>query len=122
LFEDFHSGGADMRKIAVAAALGLMACSLALCQVKLMIQLDGRAAGTWRLESERVLAGPAIAPSVALGTIAIIRKGEDGRAWIDNSDPMFGHVVLSPDGNTITLTVESPKREYYRVVRVWKRL
>jgi hypothetical protein len=111
-----------MRKIAVAAALALMACSLAFCQVKLAILLDGRAAGTWKLESERVLAGLAIAPSVPLGTIAIIRKGEDGRAWIDNSDPMFGHVVLSPDGNTITLTVESPKREYYRVVRVWKRL
>ena len=55
-----------MRKIAGAAALVLMACSLAFCQVKLMIQLDGRAAGTWKLESERVLAGPAIAPSVAL--------------------------------------------------------
>jgi hypothetical protein len=121
LFEDFHLGGAGMRKFAVAAALGLMACSLALCQVKLMIQLDGRAAGTWRLESERVLAGPAIAPSVALGTITTIRKGQDGHAWIDNSDPIFGHVVLSPDGNTITGTVESPKREYYRVVRVWKR-
>lgn len=110
-----------MRKIAVAATLALMACSFALCQVKLMIQLDGRAAGTWKLESERGQAGLAIAPSVPLGTIASIRKGEDGHAWIDNSDPMFGHVVLSPDGNTLTGTVESPNREYYRVVRVWKR-
>jgi hypothetical protein len=121
LFEDFHSGGAGMRKIAVAAALALMACSLALCQAKLAILLDGRVAGTWKLESERVLAGPAIAPSVALGTAATIRKSEDGHAWIDNSNPMFGHVVLSPDANTITSTVESPRREYYRVVRVWKR-
>jgi hypothetical protein len=110
-----------MQTIAVAAALALMACSLALSQVKLMILLDGRAAGTWKLESERVLAGPAIAPSVALGTMATIRKGEDGHGWLDNGDPIFGHVVISPDGNTITSTVESPKREYYRVVRVWKR-
>ena len=118
-----------MRKIAVAAVLALMACSFAFCQVKLIILLDGRAAGAWKLESERVLAGPAIAPSVPLGTTATIRKGEDGQAWkgedgqawIDNGDPIFGHVVLSPDGNTITGTVESPNREYYRVVRVWKR-
>jgi len=110
-----------MRRIAGAAVLGLLACSLLLSQVKLMIQLDGRAAGTWKLESERVLAGPAIAPSVALGTIATIRKGADGHAWIDSSEPVFGQVVLSPDGNTIAGTVESPEREYYRVVRVWKR-
>jgi hypothetical protein len=110
-----------MRKIAVAAVLALMACSFAFCQVKLAILLEGRTAGTWKLESERMLAGPAIAPSVPLGTIATIRKGEDGHAWIANDDPIFGHVVLSPDGNTITSTVESPKREYYRVVRVWKR-
>jgi hypothetical protein len=107
--------------MAAAAALGLMACSLALCQVKLAILLDGRAAGTWRLEFKRVLAGPSIAPSLALGTIATISKGEDGHAWIDNSNPIFGHVVLAADGNTITGTVESPKREYYRVVRVWNR-
>ena len=69
-----------MRKIALAAALALMACSLAFCQVKLAIQLDGRAAATWKLESERVLAGLSIAPSLALGTIATIRKGEDGHA------------------------------------------
>jgi len=110
-----------MRKIAVAAALILIACSVALCQVKLMLQLDGRMAGTWKLESERVLAGPAIAPTLALGTIATIRKEADGHAWLENSNPIFGHVVLSPDGNTITGTVESPNREYYRVVRVWKR-
>ena len=121
MFQDFHSGGADMRKMAVAAALGLMASSFAFCQVKLAILLEGRAAGTWKLQSERVLAGPAIAPSVPLGTIATIRKAEDGHAWLDSSDPMFGHVVLSPDGNMITSTVESPKREYYRVLRVWKR-
>ena len=110
-----------MWKIAVAPTLALMACSLAVSQVKLAIQLDGRAAGTWKLESERVLVGLSIAPSLAPGTIATIRKGEDGHAWIDNSEPIFGHVVLSPDGNTITVTVESPKRDYYRVVRVWKR-
>jgi len=110
-----------MRKIAVAAALALMACSMAFCQVKLAILLDGRAAGKWKLESERVLAGLSIAPSLAPGTIATIHKGEDGRAWIDNTEPIFGYLVLSPDGNTITVTVESPKREYYRVVRVWKR-
>ena len=110
-----------MRKIALAAALALMACSLAFCQVKLALQLDGRAAGTWKLESERVLAGLSIAPSLAPRTIATIRKGEDGHARIDNSEPIFGHVVLSPDGNTITVTAESPKREYYRVIRVWKR-
>jgi hypothetical protein len=110
-----------MRKIAVASALALMACAFAFCQVKLAILLEGRAAGTWKLESERVLAGQAIAPSVALGTTATIRKGEDGHAWIDNEDPIFGHIVISPDGNTITSTVESPRREYYRVVRVWKR-
>jgi hypothetical protein len=110
-----------MRKLALAAVLAFMACSFAFCQVKLIILLDGRAAGTWKLESERVLAGPGIAPSVPLGTTATIRKGEDGHAWIANDDPIFGHVVLSPDGNTITSTVESPKREYYRVVRVWKR-
>jgi len=110
-----------MRKIAVAAALTLIACSVAICQLKLMLQLDGRMASTRKLESERVLAGPAIAPSVALGTIATIRKGAGGHAWLENSDPMFGHVVLSPDGNTITGTVESPERQYYRVVRVWKR-
>ncbi len=111
-----------MRKIAMAVALGLMACSLAFCQVKLAILLDGRAAGTWKLESERVLAGLTIAPTVALGTIATIPKGEDRHALLESSDPMFGHVVLSPDANTITSTVESPRREYYRVVRVWKRL
>jgi hypothetical protein len=110
-----------MRKIAVATALALMSCSLALCELTLMLQLDGRMAGTWKLESERVLAGPAIAPSVALGTIATIRKEADGHAWLENSNPIFGHVVLSPDGNTITGTVESPERQYYRVVRVWKR-
>jgi hypothetical protein len=110
-----------MRRIAGAVVLTLMACSAALCQLKLMVLVDGRMAGTWKLESERVLAGPAIAPSVALGTIATIRKDADGHAWIDNSDPIFGHVVLSSDGNTITGTVESPKREYYRLVRVWKR-
>jgi hypothetical protein len=110
-----------MRKVAMAAALALMACSFAFCQVKLAILLDGRAAGAWKLESERVLAGPAIAPSVPLGTTATIRKGEDGHAWIDSGDPIFGHIVLSLDGNTITSTAESPKREYYRVVRVWKR-
>jgi len=115
-----------MRKIVGVAALALMGCSVALCQLKLMLQLDGRMAGTWKLESERVLAGPAIAPSVALGTIATIRKDAEGHAWMsqawsDNSDPIFGHVVLSPDGNTITGTVESSKREYYRLVRIWKR-
>ncbi len=110
-----------MRRIAVAAVLTLMACSVALCQLKLMLQVDGRMAGTWKLEFERVLAGPSIAPSLALGTIATIRKEADGHAWLENSNPIFGHVVLSPDGNTITGTVESPNREYYRVVRVWKR-
>jgi len=110
-----------MRKTAKVVALALMTCSLALSQLKLLLQVEGRMAGTWKLESERVLAGPSIAPPVALGTIATIRKGADGHAWIDNSDPIFGHVVLSLDGNTITGTVESPNREYYRVVRVWKR-
>ncbi len=62
-----------------------------------------------------------IAAAAAQGTIATIPRGEDGHAWLENSNPIFGHVVLSPDGNTITGTVESPKREYYRVVRVWKR-
>jgi hypothetical protein len=110
-----------MRRIGGVAVLVLTACSLALCQPKLMLLVDGRTAGTWKLESERVLAGLALAPSVALGTIATIRKDADGHAWIDNSDPTFGHVVLSPDGSTITGTVESPERQYYRVVRVWKR-
>lgn len=62
-----------------------------------------------------------MAVAAALGTIATIRKGEDGHAWLENSNPIFGHVVLSLDGNTMTSTVESPKRDYYRVVRVWKR-
>ena len=112
-----------MRKIAGAAALALMFCSFALCQLQIQVLVDSRMAGTWKLASERVLAGPSIAPSLALGTIMTIRKDADGRTWIRDGakSPVFGRVVLSPDGNTMTGTLESPERQYYRVVRVWKR-
>jgi hypothetical protein len=110
-----------MGKIARAAALALIACSIAFCQLKAMLLVDGRMAGTWKLVSERVLASPAIAPSLALGTIATIRKDAAGRAWIDTTGQIFGSPVLSPDGNTITGTVDSGQRAFFRVVRVWKR-
>ena len=101
--------------------LALIACSVAFCQVKAMIQVDGRMAGTWKLVSERVLAGPAIAPSLALGTIETIRKDAAGHAWVDITAQIFGGPVLSSDGNTITGTVDSSERAFFRVVRVWKR-
>ena len=110
-----------MVRIARATTLALIACSVAFCQLKVMVQVDGRMAGTWKLVSERVLAGPAIAPSLALGTTARIRKDAAGHTWIDASDQIFGRPVLSPDGNTITGTVDSSQRAFFRVVRVWKR-
>jgi hypothetical protein len=110
----------SMGKIVRTTTLALIACSAAFCQLKLMVQVDGRMAGTWKLVSERVLAGPAIAPSLALGTIETIRKDAAGHAWVDATQP-FGNPILSADGNTITGTVESNERAYYRVIRVWKR-
>ncbi len=110
-----------MGKIVRGIALALIASSIAFCQVKVMVQVDGRMAGTWKLVSERVLAGPAIAPSLALGTTATIRKDATGHAWVDATDQIFGHPILSPGGNTITGTVDSSDREFFRVVRVWKR-
>lgn len=110
-----------MGKIARSMALALIACSVAFGQLKVMLQVDGRMAGTWKLVSERVLAGPSIAPSLAVGTTETIRKDAAGHAWVDATDQIFGHPVLSPDGNTITGTVESNERAYYRVVRTWKR-
>lgn len=110
-----------MRKIALSTALALIASSIAFCQLKRMVQVDGRMAGTWKLVSERVLAGPAIAPSLALGTTATIREDAAGHAWVDATDQIFGRPVLSPDGNTVTGTVDSSERAFFRVVRVWKR-
>lgn len=110
-----------MGKMARVSVLALIACSVAFCQVKAMLQVDGRMAGTWKLVSERVLAGPSVAPSLALGTIAAIRKDAAGHAWVDATDQIFGNPVLSSGGNTITGTVDSSGRAFYRVVRVWKR-
>jgi hypothetical protein len=109
-----------MGKIVRTATLAWIACSVAFCQLTLMVQVDARMAGTWKLVSERVLAGPAIAPSLALGTIETIRKDAAGHAWVD-ATRTFGSPVLSPDGNTITGTVDSSGRAFFRVVRVWKR-
>lgn len=110
-----------MGKIARATALALIACSVAFCQTKAMLPVDSRMAGTWKLVSERVLAGPSIAPSLALGTIETIRKDAAGHTLVDVTDQIFGHPVLSNAGSTITGTVDSGQRAFFRVVRVWKR-
>jgi hypothetical protein len=113
-----------MRKIAGVAALALP-WSLALCQPQNVVQVESRMIGTWKLESERVLAGRGYAPSVALGTVMTIRKDASGRLILGSNPPYKApantQVDVSPDGKTLTETVTSPERQYYPVDRIWKR-
>ena len=110
-----------MRKIAGAAALVLMTCSLAFGQLRPV----GRIEGTWKIESERVVAGGGFVPSVALGTVMTIRKDASGHLILNSNPPYkvpsVTQVDASADGKSLTETVTSNERQYYRVVRVWKR-
>ena|ERR1700677_3246969 len=113
-----------MRKIAGVAALALP-WSLALCQPQNVVQVESRMIGTWKLESERVLAGRGFTPSVALGTVMTIRKDASGQLILGSNPPYKApantQVDVSPDGKTLTETVTSAERQYYRVDRIWKR-
>ena len=110
-----------MWKMAVLA----LPWSLALCQPQNVVQVEGRMVGTWKLESERVLAGRGFAPSVAPGTVMTIRKDASGQLILGSNPPYRApastQVDVSPNGKTLAETVTSPERQYYRVDRVWKR-
>jgi hypothetical protein len=119
-----------MRKSAEILVVGLLVCLAAICAS------DGRAVGTWKLTSERILNGPA--PTLALGSVKTYQQDASGQiVLVDKSGkpvPTPGaapaeasksrdlmYVIFSPDGRSMTETITSTEYKYYRVVRVWEK-
>ena len=107
---------------ALQIAGGLLICSAVL------LAADNRALGTWRLKSEKVIAGGSAAPHLAANTIMVVRQGSSGNLILELK-PRPPEVLLqqrvefgadfSRDGKTMTEDIIGTEPKPYRMTRIW---